>query len=91
MKINLNQLENKIRNDVATKGYFAAPIEIYGHIFFYHVRMLKGRKKDLSKADKDIYIRFISTEQDILWISQTYDKRWKIEVFLRTLKKKVFD
>lgn len=88
MKISLNQLENKIRNDVATKGYFTAPIEINGHVFFYHVRMLKGRKDDLSKADKDIYIRFISTEQDILWISQTYDKRWKIEVFFEDLKEK---
>lgn len=88
MKISLSQLENKIRNDVATKGYFTAPIEIKGHLFFYHVRMLKGKKDELSKADKDIYIRFISTQQDISWVSKTYDKRWKIEVFFEDIKEK---
>lgn len=88
MKINLNQLENKIRNDVATNGYFRAPIEIKGKVFFYHVRMLKGRKDELSRTDKDIYIRFISTEQDISWVSKTYDKRWKIEVFFEDIKEK---
>lgn len=88
MTITLSQLENKIRNDVFSKGYFTAEIEIKGHLLFYHVRLLKGQKDELSKADKDIYIRFISTSQEINWVSKTYDKRWKIEVFFEDIKEK---
>jgi hypothetical protein len=88
MNITLVQLENKIRNDVFTKGYFTATIEIKEHLFFYHVRLLKGQKDELSKADKDIYIRFISTSQEINWVSKIYDKRWKIEVFFEDIKEK---
>ncbi|MFK7948973.1 MAG: transposase, partial [Saprospiraceae bacterium] len=95
MHITLIQLENKIRNDISVKGYFTAQIEIKGHLFFYHVRLLKGQKDELSKADKDIYIRFISTSQEINWVSNTYDKRClprnlggKIEVFFEDIKEK---
>lgn len=88
MNITLIQLENKIRNDVFSKGYFTAKIEIKGHLLFYHVRLLKGQKDELSKADKDIYIRFISSSQEINWVSKTYDKRWKIEVFFEDIKEK---
>lgn len=88
MKITLTQLEHKIRNDVSTKGYFTAKIEIKGEALFYHVRLLKGQKDELSKVDKDIYIRFISTQQNICWVSKIYDKRWKIEVFFEDIKEK---
>ena len=88
MKISIIQLDNKIRSDIATKGYFTAPIELKSHTFFYHVKRLNGQKDELSKADKDIYIRFISTSQDITWVSITYNKRWKIEVFFEDVKEK---
>lgn len=88
MKIGLSQLENKVRYEVATKGYFSATLKIKGQTFFYHVQMLKGRKDDISKQDKDVYIRFISTEKDISNVCHVYDKRWKIEVFFEDIKEK---
>ena len=45
----------------------------------------------LSKANKDKYIRFISTSLDPNWVVTNYYKRWKIEVFFEDVKTKGFN
>jgi hypothetical protein len=88
MGISEIKLHHKIRYEIATKGFFVAPIKIKGVLFYYHVQPLREKKDEISKSDKDIYIRFLSTKADPNWISQIYCKRWKIEVFFEDIKEK---
>lgn len=88
MGINETKLHHKIRSDIETKGFFVAPIEIKGEMFYYHVQPLRGKKDGTSKSDRDIYIRFISTKANSDWVSKVYCKRWKIEVFFEDVKEK---
>jgi hypothetical protein len=88
MGISQTKLHHKIRSDIETKGFFVAPIEIKGELFYYHVQPLRGKKDETSKSDKDIYIRFISTKASSNWVSKMYCKRWKIEVFFEDIKEK---
>jgi hypothetical protein len=88
MQISETKLQNKIRSDIETQGFFREKIIIEGEIFYYHAQPLRGKKDELSKSEKDIYIRFISTSKDPKWVAKVYSKRWKIEVFFEDIKEK---
>ena len=88
LKISDTKLRHKIRTAIETQGFFVVPITIKGQVFYYHVQPLKGKKDDISKSDKDIYIRFIATKKSPKWVRITYYKRWKIEVFFEDIKEK---
>jgi hypothetical protein len=88
MQISETKLQNKIRSDIEMQGFFSAEIIIEGEIFYYHAQPLRGKKDEISKSEKDIYIRFISTSKDLEWVAKVYFKRWKIEVFFEDIKEK---
>lgn len=88
MNISERTLTNRIRNAIEKQGYFVAKIKLKGKSYYYHVQRLKGKKDEISKKDKDIYIRFISTQSCPKWVIRTYQKRWKIEVFFEDIKEK---
>ena len=88
LKISESKLDCKIRTEVQTNGFFTAQILIEGKLFLYHVKFMKGQKDKRSKAEKDVYIRFISTFEQISEVCETYNKRWKIEVFFEDIKEK---
>lgn len=95
MQISETKLQNKIRSDIEMQGFFSAEIIIEGEIFYYHAQPLRGKKDELSKSEKDIYIRFISTSKDPEWVAKAYFKRClprnlggKIEVFFEDIKEK---
>ena len=84
------ELDKKIAKKVLKKGYYVSLVEIEGKTYYYHVK-LKAKKDDISKTDKDKYIRFISTSSDTEWVVNVYHKRWKIEVFFEDIKQKSFN
>lgn len=88
MKVSELTLTHRIRSAIETQGYFVAEIKLKGKVYYYHAQWLKGKKDEISKKDKDIYIRFISTKSCQKWVSKIYQKRWKIEVFFEDIKEK---
>ena len=84
-------LKKEVAKTVATKGHYVERIELDGQIYYYHVRLIGSKRDALSKANKDKYIRFISTSLDPNWVVTNYYKRWKIEVFFEDVKTKGFN
>ena len=90
LNISLERLNKRIAKKVKKYGYCVYPIDIQGVTMYYHVSL--KRKSDRNYAnEKDEYIRFISSSIDPQWVSEQYDRRWKIEVFFEDCKLKGFD
>lgn len=71
--------ERLIERKVKRNGFFQAPIELDGKKCFYTVFANTGKRKGNKKADK--YIILVSSFKELGSISESYRKRWGIEVF----------
>lgn len=72
MNLSIEELDHKIRGHIESKGYFTHPLLIKGKTFYYQVTWAKGKKQD-----NDLYIRVLSTQNNVKWSFLQYDKRWK--------------
>jgi Transposase DDE domain len=80
------ETENYIKKQVRRKGKFQAEIKMGDYVFYYTVFENTGARKG-----NDKWVVLISDIKDMDLISQTYRKRWGIEVFFLHCKSNGFN
>lgn len=78
-------IERKVKRD----GFFQSRIKLNGHECFYTVLPNKGTRKGNKKADR--FVILISNFKQIQLISDSYRRRWGIEVFFYHCKTNGFN
>lgn len=68
----------RIRQAVATRGHFVAPITLANQALYYI------GLPDQEQAGEVVCL--LSNSPDVAWVYQAYGRRWKIEVFFKQLK-----
>lgn len=79
--------EKEILRRIRKEGYFQTAIVLEGEYLFYTV--FPNSSKRQKKTDK--WLVLISDKKDIDWISQSFRKRWSIEVFFYHCKTNGFN
>lgn len=83
----ITQIEKKIRREIKRKGYFQKSFVLKGNLLYYTV--FENTSKRHKKND-DLLI-LISDNYEVDWISSSFPKRWKIEVFFKHCKSNGFN
>jgi hypothetical protein len=83
----IDQTEKHILKKINEQGYFQTQIIIEGEVLYYTVfpNTAKRRKK------KDKWLVLISDKKQLDWVSQSFRKRWGIEVFFYHCKTNGFN
>ena len=83
--------EKLIARKVKKNGFFQTQIEIDGHKLYYTVFKNKGKRRGKKMTKADDYVILLSDFEDIKLISESYRKRWGIEVFFYHTKTNGFN
>jgi len=84
------KLERHILRKISKQGFFQVPIILEGQELYYTV-FLNHSKRQVLKGKKDKWLVLISDKQDVEWISESFPKRWGIEVFFYHCKTNGFN
>lgn len=83
----ISQTEKKILRDIKRQGYFQTSVIIRGEVLFYTVFPNEAKRK----KKEDHWLVLISDKSNLDWISQSFRKRWGIEVFFYHCKTNGFN
>lgn len=86
-EMEIEELEKHIQKALNKQGYFHTPIMLKGELLYYTV--FPNTSKRQKKNDK--WLILISDKNDIKWISESFPKRWSIEVFFYHCKTNGFN
>ena len=85
--IPVSKLEKKIQRAVKRNGFFQRTLKVKDHILYLTVFPNSAKRRVKKKPNPgDDYVILCSPMKDIQQISQSYRKRWGIEVFFRHIK-----
>jgi Transposase DDE domain len=85
--ITVSKFEKKIARKVKKNGFFQCKLKVKDHILYLTVFANSAKRRVKKKPNPgDDYVVLCSPMKDIQQISQSYRKRWGIEVFFRHIK-----
>jgi len=84
------KIEQHILGKIKEQGYFQAPITLQGEQLYYTV-FLNNSKRRMQNGKEDKWLVLISDKKDVDWISESFPKRWGIEVFFYHCKTNGFN
>lgn len=74
------KIERHILRKINKQGYFQVPIILQGEQLYYTV-FLNNAKRRMQNGKEDKWLVIISDKKEVEWISESFPKRWGIEVF----------
>lgn len=80
-----DKMEHYICRQIRKNKFFVCPIIING-LELYYIAVANTKT-----GTKDKFVCFISDKADAAWAKESYDKRWKIEVFFKHVKSNGFN